>query len=116
MRVGSIVETVADFEQLRRVWNLPYPKKGDVLTVSAITRHPNPEVNKRGIVFLHFEELPGLTGLCNKTIYNKPNFLELTLPDEIMELLEQPIEEVEILELELSELDDKYKEFIEKAI
>jgi hypothetical protein len=92
MQIGSIVETVGDFETVRMQWGFPYPKEGDVLTVMAITKHPNREVSKKGIVLLHFEEIPNLTGVCNKTINGKPNFVELLLPDDIEELLKAPLE------------------------
>ena len=92
MQIGSIVETVGDFEQVRREWGLPYPKKGDVLTVMAITKHPNIEVSRMGIVLLHFEEIPNLTGVCDKTVNGKPNFVELRLQDDIEELLKAPLE------------------------
>lgn len=92
MKVGSIVQTVANFETLRAIWGLPYPKVGDVLTVCAITQHPNNEVSKKGIVLLHFEELPNLTGLCDKEVSGKPNFIELMLPDEIEDILKAPLE------------------------
>ena len=92
MKVGSLVETVADFENLRREWGLPYPKKGDVLTVMAITKHPNNFVSRKGIVLLHFEEIPNLHGVCDKQVTGKPNFLELQLPDDIEELLRAPLE------------------------
>ncbi len=87
MKVGSIVETVGDFEELRRTWGFPYPKKGEVLTISAITPHPNKSMRKLGIVLLNFEEIPNLTGVSDKTMHNDPNFVELRLPDEIYELL-----------------------------
>ncbi|MEK6829088.1 MAG: hypothetical protein AABY15_03095 [Nanoarchaeota archaeon] len=91
MQSGSIVETVGDFEEVRRQWGLPYPKKGDALTVSAVTPHPNEECRKKGIVLLSFEEIPNLPGVCDKTLSGKPNFVELSLPDEIMELLQEPM-------------------------
>ena len=90
MQVGSIVETIANFEELRAIYGLPYPKKGDVLTVSAITKHPNSELNKKGIVLLFFEEIPNLPGVCDKEITGTINFQELSLPDDIIEIIEQP--------------------------
>jgi hypothetical protein len=93
MRVGSITETVGDFEEVRRRWKLPYPKKGDILTVSAIVEHPNKDVRKKGIVLLYFEELPSLIGVCNKQVNNKPNFVELLLPDSIQEIIKSPLEQ-----------------------
>jgi hypothetical protein len=92
MQVGSIVETVGDFEELRKIWNLPYPKKGDGLTVKAIFKHPSKETSKKGIVLLHFEEIPELPGICDKDINGKPNFIELLLPDDIEELMKAPLE------------------------
>lgn len=91
MKVGSIVETVADFEMERIEWGLQYPKKGDVLTVSSITKHPNKQVSGKGIVLLNFEELPMLPGLCDKTIRGKDNFIELLLPDDIEEIIKNGI-------------------------
>lgn len=93
MRVGSIVETVGDFEEVRNLWGFPYPKKGDVLVVSAVVRHPNDNVARRGIVLLYFEELPNLTGVCDKTIDGKPNFIELVLPDDMDETLQELLRE-----------------------
>ena len=92
MKIGSIVHTVADFEELRVQWGFPYPKKGDVLTVSSIAKHPNNDVDKAGVVLLNFEELPSLVGVCDKKIDGKPNFLELILPGDIEEILKAPIE------------------------
>jgi hypothetical protein len=92
MQIGSIVETVGNFETERKNWGLPYPKTGEVLTVMAITKHPNKDVSRKGIVLLHFEEIPNLTGICDKTIQGKLNFVELLLPDDIEELLKAPLE------------------------
>jgi len=93
MKIGSIVETVGDFEELRLMYGFPYPKKGDPLTIRSIEEHPNPDVRSRGIVLLYFEEIPDLVGVCDKSISGKPNFLELLLPDDIRNLLENPLEE-----------------------
>ena len=92
MKIGSVVETVGDFEDLRKQWGFPYPKKGEVLTVIAITKHPNNDVSRKGIVLLHFEEIPKLTGVCDKQINGEPNFVELLLPDDIEKLLQVPLE------------------------
>jgi len=92
MRVGSIVQTTNGFKKERAYWGFSYPKKGDVLTISAITPHANPNVNKKGIVLLYFEETPNLIGLCDKTVNGNPNFIELKLADEIKELLELELE------------------------
>lgn len=90
MQIGSIVVTTGDFEKVRFEWGLPYPKKGDVLTVCSITKHPNSHCNKKGIVLLKFDEIPSLVGVCDKTINGDPNFIELPLPDDIEELLKIP--------------------------
>ncbi len=87
MQIGSIVETVGNFEKIRRMWGFPYPKRGDVLTVCSIIPHSNTDVRKRGIVLLHFEELPDVPGMCDKDINGKPNFIELKLPEFIAEVL-----------------------------
>ena len=94
MKTGSIVETVGDFESIRKEYSLPYPKKGDVLTVIGITKHPNKDVSKQGIVLLHFAEIPSLPGVCDKQVNGKLNFMELILPDEIEELLKAPLKSV----------------------
>lgn len=83
MEVGSIVETVGDFEELRRSYGFPYPKKGEYLTISNIEPHTTPACNKKGIVFLYFEEKPGLVGVCDKKIDGEPNFVEVLPPMEI---------------------------------
>lgn len=92
MEIGSIVETVADFESERRYWGLPYPKKGRVLTVSSISKHPVEDVSRLGIVLLTFEEIPNLKQICDKKVNGEPNFIELILPDDILEIFEQPVE------------------------
>ena len=92
MQVGSLVETVGNFEDARLTWGHDYPKKGEILTVSNITKHPNAEVSKKGIILLHFEEKPNLTGLCDKTIYGEANFVELLPPMSIEELFEEEAE------------------------
>ncbi len=92
MKKGSIVQAVVGFEVVRQQWGYSYPKKGDILTVSEVAKHPNPKVSKAGIVLLYFEELPNMIGICDKTINGCPNFLELHLPDCIEEALSAPIE------------------------
>lgn len=92
MRTGSIVETVANFNDLEITWGFSYPKRGDVLTISSIKRHHNASLDKKGIVLLCFEELPNLVPLCDKTLSGIPNFIELILPDDIKEILEMPLE------------------------
>lgn len=99
MRVGSIVEVVGNFEESRLVWGLPYPKKGEVLTVSFVTEHPTPNVRNKGIVLLTFEELPNMIGICSMTFDGKPNFVELLLSDCIWKLLEEPIKQEKYLEV-----------------
>lgn len=93
MKAGSIVETVADFEDLRRIWGFPYPNKGDILTVRFIEEHPLPELRYKGVILLHFEEIPNLIGVCDKEESGKPNFIELLLHPDIQEALECQLEE-----------------------
>jgi hypothetical protein len=92
MQIGSIVETVGDFEDLRGVWGLPYPKKGDVLTVAGIDKHLNPKLRQKGVALLRFEEILNLMGVCDKRIDGRANFVELQLPEEIEELLQCKVE------------------------
>ena len=77
MRIGSIVETVADFTEVSKVWGYNYPDKGQLLTIRLIEDHPVPDVAALGIVLLYFEELPDLVGVCNKKADGIPNFVEL---------------------------------------
>lgn len=88
MRVGSIVQAVADFTEIKRVWPmLPYPNKGDILTVSAVCEHPANDSRSPDAVMLWFEELPGSWGIADKTIHGEDNFVELLLPDDMEEIL-----------------------------
>lgn len=77
MKIDDIVVTVNDFEELRKEWGFNYPKKGAILTISNITEHPNLNVNKKGIVLLHFKEIPDLIGVCDKQIDGTPNFIKI---------------------------------------
>jgi hypothetical protein len=67
---------------------LPYPKKGDVLTVSSVHIHHNIECAKLGIVLLTFEEIKGLPGQADKTINGDANYLELEMSTELVAILE----------------------------
>ena len=87
MKVGSLVETVTSFEEQRRTWGFNYPKKGEILRVRDIQAHPNKSVRNKGISLLYFEEYPDLVGICDKTIHNEPNFLEI-LPLELSNVKE----------------------------
>lgn len=87
MQVGSLVETVTDFEDVRHVYDMPYPNKGDILTISHINDHHHPKCREKGIVLLSFEELPNTLPLCDKQIDGTPNFIELLPP------IEAPYEE-----------------------
>lgn len=77
MKVGSLVETVTCFEELRRTWGINYPKRGEILRVRDIQPHSNKSVRDKGIVFLYFEEYPDLVGVCDKKVCGEPNFLEI---------------------------------------
>ena len=91
MQIGSLVETVGDFEEIRSTWHLPYPKKGDILTISGISKHGNSSVSKKGIVLLNFEELPNLVGVCDKTIHGEPNFVEVLPPITMSEVFKKEL-------------------------
>lgn len=77
MKIGSVVETVGNFDELRNLYGFPYPQIGDVLTVSDIYSHPNTKLQKKGVRLLYFKELPTLTGVCNKNKNGEPLFIEL---------------------------------------
>lgn len=94
MQTGSLVETVADFSESRRVWGLPYPNKGKILTVSNIEKHPNVQLQRKGIVLLHFIEIPFLPGICDKTVHGDENFKEV-LPASEMGFMEELFSEKE---------------------
>lgn len=88
--IGSRVKTVGDFEELRMLWNLPYPKKGDVLTVKSIEQHPNKKLRDMGIVLLYFVESSNTKGICNKTAYGDFNFILIPpIQNEEIELFEE---------------------------
>lgn len=72
--IGCKVKTISDFEELRKVWNLPYPRKGDILTVKHIEPHPNRNLREKGIVLLYFIESNNPNGVCNKKVNGDINF------------------------------------------
>lgn len=73
MKVGSLVEVITDFEELREVWGFNYPRKGDVLTILQVEPHHK----WKKINLLWFEELTNVPGICNKTTKGIWNFKEL---------------------------------------
>ena len=93
MKEGSKVLTVNSFEDVRTLWGYPYPRLGDILTVSSVTPHPNPQMRNRGIVLLNFEELPTLTGVCDKTSNGVQNFIELQTKEDIDFNVDEAIQE-----------------------
>jgi hypothetical protein len=76
MKVGSLVEAIDNFDDVRALWNLPYPHKGDRLTVTTIEKHPFHD-----FYLLTFEEMWTFP-LCDR------NFIELEIPDGVMEDIE----------------------------
>lgn len=88
MQIGSLVKCVSSFEDLRLIWKFDYPKIGDILTISNISKHPNKECSNKGIVLLSFEEKPDLIfGVCDKTVDGKVNFVEVLPPINLEEEL-----------------------------
>lgn len=77
IKIGDKVKTVGDFEELRKIYGFPYPKKDDILTVKEVTKHPVQAVGEMGIVMLYFEELPDLLGVCDKQVDDTPNFIKV---------------------------------------
>jgi len=75
MQVGSIVQSKSNFDDVRIIWNLPYPVMNQILTVETMIKHP--KWYQRGIAFkfylLTFEEMYTMP-LCHR------NFVELQPP------------------------------------
>jgi len=88
MQKGSLVKTVECFEDVRKVWGLNYPVKGEILTIRDIYQHPNKDMTKLGIVLLLFEEKPTLVGICDKQANGKVNFIEVLPPINLEKELE----------------------------
>ena len=78
MKVGSLVEAQHDFDDVRKEWGLPYPYKGNILTVSHMEKHHA----VRGGFLLWFEELDLPTGLSDKQVDGTWNFKELLPPEQ----------------------------------
>lgn len=89
MNIGDLVQTVGNFESLRKIYKFPYPKIGDILTISKIESHPNYSLRKDGIILLFFEELPDLVGVCDKTIENIPNFVKIEITKNLISEIEK---------------------------
>jgi hypothetical protein len=53
IKVGSKVICRRKYGKLRYIWNMEYPRKGDILTVSCIGKHP-----LFNFKMLSFKELP----------------------------------------------------------
>ena len=78
IHIGSKVIAQTGFKKLRKIYGFPYPRKDQVLTVSQISMHPNPECREKGIVLLRFLETPDLTiGVCDRKVNGKLNFKEV---------------------------------------
>lgn len=81
MQVGSLVEVVSDFSEIKREWPfISYPNKGDILTIKSIMLHPRSQMRRLGAVMLTFEELDNPYGISDRKIDNTPNFIELQPP------------------------------------
>lgn len=93
MKTDDIVQAVSNFTRVRIEWGLPYPKKGDVLTIAYVEKHPNKKCRKMGIILLHFKELPGMTGICDKTIYGRKNFIKLEFGGDAAQIIENGVGE-----------------------
>jgi hypothetical protein len=80
IHIGSKVITQTGFKKLKKIYGFTYPKKNQVLTVSQISMHPNPECREKGIVLLRFLETPELhVGICDRKVNGKLNFKEVEL-------------------------------------
>ena len=97
MQEGSLVVALTSFDEVKREWPaLPFPNKGDILTICDIRPHPNAEIRALGIVLLFFDELEGSPGICDKTVEGEWNFAEIQPP---MEINIEELTEIEVLEL-----------------
>ena len=65
MQVGSLVQTVGDFTEVRKDWGhlVEYPNKGDILTVISVSPHLHKNMRRIGAVMLVFEELNNKLGI-----------------------------------------------------
>lgn len=79
MNINSLVECVHDFTMLKKIWKIEYPEKGDILTVSNISRHPRDS----SLIMLSFHEKPDIPPLCLNPIDKKHNFIEIQEPLQI---------------------------------
>jgi hypothetical protein len=77
LKPGNKVVTVASFELLKNTYNLPYPTKGDELTIRSVRLHHNHDLAKKGVLLLEFEEIGDILKICNKTKDGKPNFIKI---------------------------------------
>lgn len=79
MKIGSTVKTVTSFERMP-LYGKMYPKLGEILTVSDIQPHPNPECLRCGMQLLSFEEKPDIPGICDRRFSGQLNFVEMLPP------------------------------------
>jgi hypothetical protein len=95
MKVGSLVQCVTSFEDLRAIWHFDYPIFGEILTVTGVDQHHVPEFALQGIVLLHFDERRGPpSGICNKDCRGNVNFIEVVPPINLEAVFEQSMEKV----------------------
>lgn len=79
--VNKKVVTIGDFEEVRRLYNYPYPKRGDILVVQGITVHPKPKW-----VMLHFAGY--ILGLCSVNFAPLEEISETMFEEVLEEILE----------------------------
>lgn len=105
MQIGSLVQCVADFSELEKIYGIEYPKDKEMLVVSGIENHPDINCRKKGIQILHFEEYPDHPGCCDKTLDDIDNFVELQGPGEmhLSELFSAELDENAVLVEELND-------------
>lgn len=105
MQIGSLIQCVTDFSELEKIYGIEYPKDKEMLVVSGIEEHPQPDVRKKGIHVLHFEEYPDHPGCCDKRIDDTNNFVELQPPGDLFmsELFPEELNENAVLVEELND-------------
>jgi len=93
MQIGSLVQAIEDFDDVRRDWGFNYPNKGDILTITDIEPYTFGDMAKqKKYVMLYFEELRLPLGICSRC------FREVQPPMDLSELMRLPArEEIKVI-------------------
>ena len=93
MQTGSTAQCVRDFTAESKNAGVTFPELNEILTVNTIALFHTKTINGKEIHTLTFDEYPELHPICDQTIYEKPNFIELLPPIDMAVALELPVEE-----------------------